>query len=362
MKKIVTGFIIGFNLLISLDIECMVATAGPEEKKVRIWDINTGEVTRELEGSHIRVVAFSSDGKKLVSGSSRGMIGIWNPDTGKLINKRILDCRPGITAVACSPDGKKVAFGYTINNNVVIWDLNTDKRRELKVDSDPYTSYTYYSMAFSPDGKRVAAGTFDTTAGKVIVWDLDAGKVVRELTNAKRPMGRRVESVAFSPDGKKVAACAWEDWYVTIWDLETGKISQKFKDYFVKFTSPVVLSSDWKKVAYGGTSRSDRQKHLVKVWNLNAGTLSMETKEGHNGTIYSVAMSPDGTKVVSGSKDKTVKVWDSKTGKLINVLKGHEGPVSSITWRPEPKKRSFLGDKIKKKKKGYHFIDIKIVT
>ncbi len=69
------------------------------------------------------------------------------------------------------------------------------------------------------------------------------------------------------------------------------------------------------------------------MWDATTGSL-VSTLEGHSGCVTSVSFSPDGTKIASGSDDKTVRVWDATTGSLVSTLEGHSDSVTSVSFSP----------------------------
>jgi hypothetical protein len=158
-----------------------------------------------------------------------------------------------------------------------------------------------YSVAFSPDGKRLASASRDHT---VKVWDAQTGQLTRTLFGHTS----EVFSVAFSPDGKHLAIGGSPN-TVKVWDVQTGQETRSLKGVAGPVRS-VAFSPDGKRLATGSINN-----HTPQVWDAQTGQLTLSL-QGHTNWIGSVAFSPDGKRLVSGSKDQTVKVWDAQTGQL----------------------------------------------
>ncbi|HLJ95665.1 MAG TPA: protein kinase [Gemmataceae bacterium] len=279
-------------------------------------------------------VAFSPDGKRLASGSGAGIgqppglgeVKVWDAQTGQELLS-LKGHKGFVYTVAFSPDGKRLASGSAgptrhEPGEVKIWDAQTGQELlSLKGHTGPVES-----VAFSPDGKRLASGsgTWDTTkksyvAGEVRIWDAQTGQ---ELLTLKGQTGI-VESVAFSPDGKRLAGAS-RDKVVKVWDAQTGQELLAFKDAWV---SSVAFSPDGKRLASASPG-------TVKVWDAQTGQ-ELLTLKAHTGVVNSVAFSPDGKRLASAGGDRTVKVWDAQTGQELLTFKGHTVMARSVVFSPD---------------------------
>jgi hypothetical protein len=199
---------------------------------VKVWDAATGRELLSLRGpgGEVYRAAFSPDGKRLAAcGGSLGRPGVvkvWNAADGKELLS--LGGHTNLTVgVAFSPDGSRLA-SCGFDQTVRLWDTATG--RELLVlrghSSEPYT------VAFSPDGGRLASGSgnFQSRAqqrkpGEIKLWDLAAGREILTLSLAPA----EVFSIAFSPDGHRLASGSGQYYAgaapaeVRVWDLLTGQ-------------------------------------------------------------------------------------------------------------------------------------------
>jgi len=217
-----------------------------------------------------------------------------------------------VYCVAFSPDGKRLATGSR-DSTAKIWDLESGKAiRTLK----GHTSFVM-SVAFSPDGKWLATASWDNTAK---IWDLESGEAVLSLEEFNY-----VTSVAFSPDGKKLATASFDE-AAKIWDLESGEIVHTFEDHTAPVWS-VAFSPDGKKIATASWDET------AKIWDVESGEV-VHTFEGHKSLVYSVAFSPDGKKIATASWDETAKIWDVDSGEAIRTLEGHNSAVWNVAFSP----------------------------
>lgn len=193
-------------------------------------------------------------------------------------------------------------------------------------------SWLAYAVAYSPDGKTLLSGSWDTTAK---LWDVATGKEVRTLTGHTQ----RIRAVAWSPKGDLVATGSWDN-TARLWDAATGKEVRTLRHPLV---NSVAFSPDGKWLASASTS-SDGKLSLgdrsvdptIKLWEVATGD-EVRTLRGHTFYVYSVAFSPDGKRLASGSRDETVRLWDVATGKETHILKTCNGWALSVAFSPDGK-------------------------
>jgi WD40 repeat protein/tRNA A-37 threonylcarbamoyl transferase component Bud32 len=176
---------------------------GSGDRTVKVWDVQSGQLTLTLRG-HTDVVfgvAFSTDGKRLATGGSDRTVKVWDAHTGQSI-LTLQGHTNYITGVAFSPDGSRIASGSK-DRTVKVWDAQTGQVT-LTCNGGWVTG-----MAFSPDGQRIVSSTDNTLK----LWDAQTGQETLTLWGHTES----VESVAFSPDGRRLATAS-VDGTVKIWD------------------------------------------------------------------------------------------------------------------------------------------------
>lgn len=162
-------------------------------------------------------VAFSPDGSRIVTGSYRKEMCIWDVTNGKLLHKFMALHGSRITSLAFSPDGSKIVSG-SADRMIAVWDANT--WRLLKYVSDSHRD-TVNSLAYSPDGRLIISGSSDTT---VKIWDADKLTPIQTLRGAHE---EEVKSVAFSGDGSRIISGSKDG--TLIWEITSVTQQRSFE-------------------------------------------------------------------------------------------------------------------------------------
>jgi WD40 repeat protein/uncharacterized caspase-like protein len=279
---------------------------------IKIWDPVTGQLVRSLltrnDGYSI---GLSSDGTRLISGSSSNSISLWNVSQSE-VQREFAVPRPSRFVpdqVALSSDGKLIAGGGR-ENSIKLWDAATG--RELFTMTGHRKGI--WDLAFSPDGKLLASAGSDAA---VKLWSVATGQELKTLGDHTGGVG----AIAFSPDGKKLASGS-QDKMILIWDLETGDSDGAYLGH-QEWVNALAFSPDGKKLASGSEDGE------VRIWQVAARgpqgepqviKRPLQTLSGHAGSIQSLTFNSDGKLLVSGSSDASMKLWDVPAGKELASL------------------------------------------
>ncbi len=268
--------------------------------KVLIVDAATLKVAREIpvKSGYVRGLAWLPDHATLVTGCFQA-VEFWNVEDGS--NIRSLKVKGYANDVAVSPNGQLVAAAIE-TGEVRLWSaIDGSERPALVAGKDPLLG-----VAFSADGQRLAAVGGDETRlsrpGVARVWNVADGT---EGTALDVVPEKCATDVAFSPDGSALYIADMND-RVTVFDMSSGVA----RGYFGKHGRPVnsvVPMQDGVRVVSGGGGRF-QDGNLVKVWTPADGQ-ELASLEHHSGKVASVSLSPDQTRVLTVSFDKTAAVW-----------------------------------------------------
>jgi WD40 repeat protein len=186
------------------------------------------------------------------------------------------------------------------------------------------------SVAWSPDGKLIASGSWDRT---VQVWNASTGEQIVKCdgpTDAHRAGHTDfVSKVAWSPDGRLIASASW-DYSVQVWDAQTCQLITTYHGHHLAVSS-LSWSPDGTQIASGSWD------HTVQVWNVFDGKLKYVYTTGLTDVVNAVAWSPDGNFIAAGGGDSYAYVWDATNGHLRTRYYDGSYPVETLAWSPDSK-------------------------
>ncbi len=279
-------------------------------------------------GKAAGIVRVSADGKRMLTGGDGNILRLWDADTGREL--RVFEGHTdSVCDAALSPDGTRV-LSASNDHSVRLWDAQTGKQL-LKYEGH---AGAVASVAFGPVGQAISGDC----CGRMQLWDLKTGKTAAVFACHTHPRGIDatseqiglvvVSTVAYS-EGTKLAATSGRNLAISLWNLETGKEVRKlgYSDF-----AYVCLSPDGKRLAACFNT-------LVRIWDVETGKVLLAIPATSAVEYpWCVAFSPDGTRIVTGGFDKTMRVWDAKSGLELRKYDGHNGGVASVGFFPDGKR------------------------
>jgi WD40 repeat protein len=301
-----------------------------DDGAIRLWDVRTGNPLpiECWQSDECGCVVFSPDGRLLVSSGKDHLLYVWDAATGAK-RAELPAQRESVEMVAVAPDNRTVVTAAR-EDGVFLWDLNTHTHRILdsaeRHDPKDFLApdRSAFAVAFSPDGKTLAAGYSD---GAVELWSVATGRLERSM----RGHEGWVQSVTFSPDGQTLASTG-RDATIRVWDVASGKQKNILRGHTNRVWS-LACSPDGVTLASGGSDGS------IRLWDWTAPrkptTLSMDAA-----TIRCAAFSPDDSWLVLGLTDTNnpngnLIWWDAVSGEQRDSVLAHVEGVTSLTFSPD---------------------------
>jgi eukaryotic-like serine/threonine-protein kinase len=325
---------------------------------LRIWDAATGRVLHTLLGhqSLIMRVVFSPDGKKLASASWDGTARIWDTATGKSI--RVFGHKGAVNGVAFHPDGRRFAScggslgmpTFATGGYVNLWDSETGQE-PVKIEG--HKGFVQ-AVAFSPDGKRLATGSAESSLrdlfdrdgrplprkpappggnqggeveswGEVKIWNAATGHQEASIPKYGQGFG----SLDFSPDGSRLAASS-AGAPVTLFDPATGRklVEVEGTSNYQDGAYELAFLTD------GRLVMAAKAKETVRLVDPATGRV-VKTLQGHTGMVSGVVPGPGGHSVVSGSSDGTFRFWRLGEREGPQVVDARSGRVTRVAYSPD---------------------------
>ena len=252
----------------------------------------------------IRALAYLPDGRRVVTGSIDGIAKVWDLENGEQEGTS-MEHSCEVVSLAVTQDGTKIVSS-DLDWSIKVWDIESHVLVREWAGGGP--------IAISPDDRLVAVG------GASAIYTME-GRLVTE------PEDDVVQSVAFSPDGKKLA-CGNEYGDIHVYDVKNGTLILGSLKGHEKWVHSVLWSPD------GGRLFSGSWNKTIRCWNSDTGEQLGQPWTGHTDGIRSLSLSPDGSILASASRDKTVRFWDAISGYPIGQHLQHDHPLFAIGFSP----------------------------
>ncbi len=304
--------------------------SGSNDDTVRLWNVATHKQIGAPLTDHSNLVdsvAFSPDGRIVALAGSDNAVRLWSVATHKQLSAPLRSSASTIYSMAISPDGRTLALAGS-DNAVRLWSVATHKQIGA-----PLTGHTtpVFSMAFSPDGRTLATGSYDKT---VRLWNVATHK---QLGASLSGHTGTVADVAFSPDGRTLASAS-SDKTVRLWSVATHKQLGAPLSGHTGTVADVAFSPDGRMLASASYDKT------VRLWSVAIHSQLGTTLRGHKNSVVGVAFSPDGRLLASasgmisgvGSDDNTVRLWNVATQRQVGApLRSRAGTIYSLAVSPD---------------------------
>lgn len=334
------------------------AEAGQKKAETTAADAKKAMTAEE---KMIRALAFSPDGKQVVTASEDGIVRTWSATDGS--GTENYKGHSGAVKAVAFAGGAVVSVGS--DSKTIVWDTQSEWKLVRSIGSatgaSPITGRVN-TLAFSPDGKTIATGSGEPSrSGELKLWDAATGALVKEFKNAHSDT---VQSVDFSGDGKLLVSGA-ADRFVKAWTVADAKLVKSFEGHTHQVLG-VTLKRDGRIIASAGADNAVKVWSLVtgevvrtiqgfskeatsinhvgvgdqflatggdgKVRLINEGGGDARTFAGASDFMYSGAATPDGKVVIAGGQDGILRVWNGANGSSIATFEPPKAPT------PEPQK------------------------
>ena len=187
-----------------------------------------------------------------------------------------------------------------------------------RLDWSPADRGAIWSIARSPDGRRLALGD---DRGVLILQDVQTGRNEQQIAAHAAPISR----LAFSPDGSQLVSASW-DHTAKLWDVASGREQATLRGHTDILWS-VCFRPDGRMVATCGDDR-------IILWDAETGAMNRELR-GHRNSVTGVAFNPSGDQLASSSLDQTVRLWSPNAEYARFELRGPDRPLLNVGWSPD---------------------------
>ncbi len=313
--------------LFSPDGKLLVGTG--YDGMLRIWDANTGRLASKITGApqpSVSAFAISANGRWVAAGGYTGAVMLWEVATGRLARSleipKFYNVPEGVLALTFTPDERGLVRGGVLE--VALYDVNTGRKGTVFGTGTPGTNGAQF-LAVSPDGRTLATAGASSQNKNIELWDMATGQKRGRLAGR----ADATYAVAFSGDGKNILT-AGQGETLKLWDV-TGGALRPFKGLSLFASTGLAFSPDGKFIAAG----SGYLDKTITLREVASGREAVKIAGHPANWVRSLAYSPDGAQLATlclDQNDKSVKLWDTRTGQLVQTLAGHTSASFNLVY------------------------------
>ncbi|CAE6535674.1 unnamed protein product, partial [Rhizoctonia solani] len=306
---------------LSFSPDCAYLVSGSYDNTLLLWNVRTTKTQTESFHGHtgsVTSVGFSPDSTRIVSGSSDRTLCVWDTENGEMITDPFENGCSSKTLIAYSPDGTRI-ISHSANGLILLDQLGNVTLGPIRLRQP------VQSAVFSPDGTRVVLAS---TRNIIQVLSGDTGEPLINIYPPITPRSDWMTSLACSPDGSRIAV-GYIRSSLSMHDAYSGELIYGPLEGHNNGSHSLAFSPGGESIVSGSFS-------TVLVRDMKSGEMVLGPLEGHTGWVNSVEYSPDGTQIVSGARDSATCIWDAQTGKpVLGPVKWHTAPVRSVRYSPD---------------------------
>jgi WD40 repeat protein len=302
---------------------------GHDDGAVRIWDVATHQLIREIK-AHPRPVsalAFNAEGSRLASAGEDKLIRLWDLSNGKAFGT-LSGHTDRIPSLAWHPSGQRL-FSAGWDTTARVWDIAT---------CDPIILLNshhgqVFTLALNNQGTLLACAD---SANRIHLWDIAKHRTVNTLQGHEA----EIRCLAFSADGNRLAS-GGEDGIIHLWSSEgkslRGENARKGWQSEHDLISNTNAFTVRKGIALSGDGRqlANISNAGLRLWDVEAGRVALQPENAHD--LAAIAFSADGQWLAGGGADAKIHLWNAKTGKKQGSLEGQDQPLTTVTFAPDSK-------------------------